>query len=72
MRRAAAAAAPSAEMASASGDPESVERMGGRFGSNMYAARVAVVRRSSARPLTLRIQPRTVPAGSPRSAAMVR
>ena len=55
MSRAAAAAAESAEMASASVVPDSVGRMEARFASNLYAALVAVVRSHSALPLTLRI-----------------
>ena len=70
--RVAAAAAPSAEMALLSIDADLVGRIEGGFASTLYAALVAVVRSQSALPLTLRIQPRTVSAGSPSSAAMVR
>src|SRR5674476_609336 len=69
-RTRAAEAIPSTDTASASAEP--ARTIAGSIGSNLWAEMVPWTRSHSARALTRRIQPRTVSAGTPRSAPIVR
>ncbi len=69
-RTRAAEAIPSTDTASASAEPAGT--IAGSIGSNLWAEMVPWTRSHSARALTRRIQPRTVSAGTPRSAPIVR